>query len=500
MTVLLTLLVLLFAGAGAPVPAGGLEPLRQDSGLYLVAGQPIGYYRRATWREEDGSYRSEIFQRLVIARVGERFTITRREVWLEDEALRRVEAETDMNGQVQRLTARATGAGIEAMLEIGGSIQRETLPAEGRVLGVYLADREVAEAVRRGQPGVSYLSFLAEEMRVDRADVRLLGEGSLSDSMGRAHRGVLAEERLSGYPQTPTRSVLDPAGGLLYSRTSYGLPMEMIRTDIGLEAAERMLNDSYTAADVASLGIPVEGLAVLGSRVARIRSARLRFSGEGLGTLEERLREEAADLGPEAVRCERRGEELEAWLASPSLPPPSAAAGGGAGPLSRYTAGGFYLDLEDPRLEEILGRARRKGVLDLQRLADEVFAAIRTKSTRYGFAGTREILDSREGDCTEHSLLLVSLLRKAGLPARIAYGFVLLDDGFQGHAWTEVYLAGRWHRMDPSFRGWEAGRLKIRLGIYDPSFPISGQTGTSLLQVAGAVRGRLLEWSTDALR
>ncbi len=62
------------------------------------------------------------------------------------------------------------------------------------------------------------------------------------------------------------------------------------------------------------------------------------------------------------------------------------------------------------------------------------------------------VLDAREGDCNEHAVLAVALLRAAGLPARTAIGVVWSEEagGFGYHAWPEVWL-GRWVWTDPTF-------------------------------------------------
>ncbi|MGC9367015.1 MAG: transglutaminase domain-containing protein [bacterium] len=61
-----------------------------------------------------------------------------------------------------------------------------------------------------------------------------------------------------------------------------------------------------------------------------------------------------------------------------------------------------------------------------------------------------DILNTRQGDCNEHSTLLCALLRAIGIPARIAVGIVHANnDGFYYHAWCEVYL-GKWFSIDPT--------------------------------------------------
>lgn len=62
-----------------------------------------------------------------------------------------------------------------------------------------------------------------------------------------------------------------------------------------------------------------------------------------------------------------------------------------------------------------------------------------------------DVLETREGDCNEHTVLFAALARSQGIPTRVAVGVVWSDDlgAFYYHAWPEV-LAGEWVPMDPT--------------------------------------------------
>ncbi len=64
-----------------------------------------------------------------------------------------------------------------------------------------------------------------------------------------------------------------------------------------------------------------------------------------------------------------------------------------------------------------------------------------------------EVLDSLEGDCTEHSVLFIGLARAAGLPAREVAGLIYVEGvqpGFYFHQWAKVWV-GKWIDVDPTF-------------------------------------------------
>ncbi|WP_233576673.1 transglutaminase-like domain-containing protein [Citreicoccus inhibens] len=75
----------------------------------------------------------------------------------------------------------------------------------------------------------------------------------------------------------------------------------------------------------------------------------------------------------------------------------------------------------------------------------------------YGASADRatDVLRQKKGDCTEHSLLAVALMRAAGIPARRVDGVIYMvnTDGVPAlywHEWVEAYV-GEWTQLDPTF-------------------------------------------------
>jgi len=75
----------------------------------------------------------------------------------------------------------------------------------------------------------------------------------------------------------------------------------------------------------------------------------------------------------------------------------------------------------------------------------------------YGSSSDRatDVLRTMKGDCTEHALLTVALLRAAGIPAKRVDGVVYLKQNdnvpaLYWHEWVEAYV-GEWTQLDPTF-------------------------------------------------
>lgn len=87
------------------------------------------------------------------------------------------------------------------------------------------------------------------------------------------------------------------------------------------------------------------------------------------------------------------------------------------------------------------------------------------------YSNALEALASARGDCTEHSVLFVALARALGIPARVAVGIAYWPpgNGFGWHAWAEVYAAGRWYTVDPTWNQPVADATHVKLADGGPA-------------------------------
>ncbi len=97
-----------------------------------------------------------------------------------------------------------------------------------------------------------------------------------------------------------------------------------------------------------------------------------------------------------------------------------------------------------------------------------------------------EVLKNKVGDCNEHSVLTVALLRAAGIPAQMEAGLVYLHGRFYWHAWDVLYL-GKWITADAVFNQIPADVTHIRF--------VRGDSGEqmNLMGVMGKIRLEVLE-------
>jgi transglutaminase-like putative cysteine protease len=98
-----------------------------------------------------------------------------------------------------------------------------------------------------------------------------------------------------------------------------------------------------------------------------------------------------------------------------------------------------------------------------QQLTRSVYGYLE-KSITFSVPNAVQVLETRQGDCNEHTVLYVAMARALGLPARTAVGLVYVNDAFFYHAWPEVWL-GEWVAVDPTFGQYPADAAHIRFVV-----------------------------------
>jgi hypothetical protein len=125
---------------------------------------------------------------------------------------------------------------------------------------------------------------------------------------------------------------------------------------------------------------------------------------------------------------------------------------------------------DDPRIREIAEVAtnwRRRSARNPRRAAEELTRWVDgylEKSVTFSVPSALQVLEGRQGDCNEHTVLFVAMARSLGLPARTAVGLVYVDGAFYYHAWPEVWL-DEWVAVDPTFGQVPADAAHIRFVI-----------------------------------
>lgn len=154
--------------------------------------------------------------------------------------------------------------------------------------------------------------------------------------------------------------------------------------------------------------------------------------------------------------------------------PPASAPAKAAEDLKPYLEASADLNWKDP----VVAALARKAAGDekdpwklAERLCRFVHDFVQTKNLSVGFATASEVARSKEGDCTEHGILLAALGRAVGIPTRIVTGIVYTEEFagqenvFVGHLWTQFWIDGEWVDVDSAFNDTDVDPTHIAMGL-----------------------------------
>ena len=128
-----------------------------------------------------------------------------------------------------------------------------------------------------------------------------------------------------------------------------------------------------------------------------------------------------------------------------------------------------WLDFDTEAVRDLIDGSTPSGdnVERMQALQDLVNGHISKKSLNIGYASAGDAARLREGDCTEHALLLAALGRAIGIATRVVNGLAYTGD-FEGnkavfvpHAWVAAWTGERWQAFDAALPG-----RQLRIALY----------------------------------
>ena len=161
-----------------------------------------------------------------------------------------------------------------------------------------------------------------------------------------------------------------------------------------------------------------------------------------------------------------------------------------------FKTANLMIDSDNPLIRQLAQNAG-KGSKNIIELSEKLFFFVQKylihKNFKVGFASATETAKKREGDCTEHAVLLAALGRAMGIPTRVASGIAYLKN-FKGeknvmgfHMWTEFHLRGKWMRLDSALGKIGTHADRITLSVTSLSQESLTQLGLGIVEMIGNV-------------
>ena len=358
---------------------------------------------------------------------------------------------------------------LTVVVEAGGAPEEVTFrltepPLSASVLPIRIAQ---GGQLREGRT-IRYPVFDPSTVSTRQVEVEIMERGELSvpDSavrdpnsgrwVGSGERSVPAWRLKERYGGITVESWIDEDGRILRSSSPTGLSLE--RVPFELVDQEREEGRTAGAGGPATDVVFSTAIASNADLSDSARRDELQFVLSGVALDDFHL-----DGGRQALRGDTlvvRRERLDALEPGYRLPYPRM-------DLARELSAEPLIQSGHERIVNTartavrpLGGDRTNPVAVARRLNDTVYRML-DKEMAFSLPSALQVLETRAGDCNEHTVLYVALARALGLPARMAVGLVHLEGAFFYHAWPEVWL-GRWVAMDPTLGQVPADATHIR--------------------------------------
>ena len=359
-------------------------------------------------------------------------------------------------------------AGV-AVIEVGGRVEGDVLAIEIESAGRTYTDRitlttppmlpaltRASVAARRPKAGESFVIPIFNPLArgIEEMEIVVEARETLDTKMGKVETWRLTEIMRGAIR---TQVWIDDHGETIRETSPLGMRIEAEPREIALA-----LDENAPVPDlVKAVSVPVHG-----NLASQVGDGKVRIRLKGTETREFPLlaggwqRVEEGNI----VVVEKRHLKSKGWFGGYTLP-----YNGQHGNMDAHLASEPLVQSEDPEIVKtaraIVGEER--DVLRASRKIHEWVHENVEKRNSAGVPSAVEVLQTRSGDCNEHTVLFVALARAVKIPSRIAVGMVWATargagPGLYYHAWPEVFIGGApdalggadysagWYPMDPT--------------------------------------------------
>lgn len=457
--------------------------------LVYLAEKPAGYLRITSRPREEGGHVTTVRQKLTLRRgavpVETEMTVTTEE----DEAGRFVGFESRQ--KLSRTEMRSSGHVEDGFLVLedttsGGEPVEARIPADPEAVGPQFAEEKMKRELKEAGDSSEVVLFLPEIRRFV-TQKAVMGKVESVEVQGSRQKLRSISITQDALPGTVITEWVDDRFRLQKSSMKiFGMELVTLRS-----TPEAVLAQDFSSPPeiFLSCSIPVDRAVPLGATQATYRLTALGekfpvaddahlFRGPG----QSLLRSEGP--GIRVLRIQRTRPETD--LERPVEVTPELA------PALRSNA---TIQSDDAKIRtvarEIVGDEKNawKASILLERW---VYRNIRRKNMSTAFAAAREVLQTREGDCTEHAVLLAALLRAARVPSRVVAGLLYHKGAFVGHMWTEVHM-GEWVPLDATLGRGEVGASHIALSASSLDSASASSFFLDLIPIFGNLKIEVLE-------
>lgn len=447
-------------------------------GLYLN-GQKSGYSMNGLEKLDTGeiAVTEDSHFRLTMGGIKQDMRVYAKRLYAPDGSLIRIDSEVEDSQGISRFEAKVQGEELVLTTRLGGQSVEKRLPKPKESLHDALKQVELAKEGAKVGDRITYTLF--EPMKPG----EIHGTSEIVGVEERIFDGVPTKvyrvKSILDLMNMESISYVTEKGVTLEDTTSGMLTMRLEPKEI---AKDVKYSNDVIVSNAALLETPIDNPRDRESLHLRLKGplqpAHL-FNDERQKLIQkddafEFFAKKVSLDGFQAAQLPIAEEAVQEWL-QPSL----------------------FVQSDDPKIaakaKEIVGDEKDAAKVS-QLLCAWVYRNVKsTFSAR--LTNAREVLDSLEGDCTEHSILFIALARAAGLPAREVAGLLYMpgsQPGFYFHQWAKVWV-GKWIDVDPTWNEPLADVTHIKLAEGDlfqqaQLIPVIGQISVEVLEETASAK------------
>jgi len=406
--------------------------------VVTIAGQPVGSIHEKVTEAGSAIHVASDVQ-LALNRMGSKVEMAMGEASREakDGRLLGMDLTIKLSDQTTS-TSLALDAGTVKIRETaGGRTFERTVPYTGEALGPEGIRKLSAARLRKPGDSVEVQTWVPDQGGMRKVTRAVTGDEEVKGFSARALR---VEETTEGNPVK--RTLWLDAEGRIVQSSDPGPFGEMRSLRVDEATAHRAESGGELPAESYGKTLIHTPVRIPHPRRAQRVVLRLRHRDPGLGWPDF--------AGPGQKVLDKSADALTLEITRPQpkhgLPFPVKA----TGEEKVYLQPTAYIQSDDPKI-----RAEAQKVVAGEKDIYEAGRKLQlwvTKNMDFDlgivFAPSTEIFANRRGTCAGYAMLLTTMARAVGIPARYVLGYVYLDGIFGGHAWTEIKVGDDWIPLD----------------------------------------------------
>lgn len=493
-------MLLLAALCAVPAPAGAAEGdarvVKERWGAIFLGGARAGH-SHTVLSEIPGErplLRLDARMNLEMRRMGQTVAVSSLVRYEEDKETGEIRSFLkEMDASAFRMAFRGTVRDGRLLLQKPGAAQPDVQPWEEGLLGPAAGDRLVQEKGLAPGRTVTFRTYSLDFFRPVEITVAVEGREKVK-VWGRERELWKATMTQDAMPGIRTNLWMDDEGDAVKTVTAaMGTQIMILRASEEVALSREEAPEVFLDMGIVALERPVP-------RPREVQRARFRLRFKDPLAMR-------AGMEGERQKVLERGEN-EVVLQVSSQPPPGPDAPPRPEPppeeaeaFAKYLARSTYIQADAPEIRAAARQAAgdaRTNWERARRMSRWVYDLIEDKDLGVAFASALETLETKRGDCTEHSVLLAALLRAEGIPARLAFGLVYFDDPetgrplMGGHVWNEAWV-GHWMALDATLPYERVDAMRLQFGTTALEGPGASAHFLALANILGATEIEILE-------